>query len=64
MTTNTKFVRFDIWCKHCVYKNTSETDDPCNDCLIYGANENSTKPVCFKPEKDTSIADALKEMRY
>lgn len=46
----TKFVRFDIYCKECKYKDTDENEDPCNECLAEPVNEYSKKPVCFKPK--------------
>ena len=41
-------VRFDIYCELCKYKDTSENDDPCNDCLTEPFNINSHKPVNFE----------------
>lgn len=43
-----KEVRFDIYCKSCVYKNLKETDDPCNDCLDHPSNSNTAKPVWYR----------------
>ena len=40
-------VRFDIWCEKCKHHEEYECDDPCNECLAQGWNENSTKPVHF-----------------
>ena len=45
---NTKEVFFNVYCSKCVYKDTEETDDPCNDCLAMGYNLDSHKPVRFK----------------
>ena len=47
---NTKFVRFDEYCKKCVNKDVEESDPykPCNDCLAEPARENSERPVNFK----------------
>ena len=47
-TTFEKEVRFDIWCKKCIYKDQEETLDPCNDCLDAPYNQNTSKPVNFK----------------
>lgn len=43
----TKFVDFQKYCNICKNKDVPETDDPCNECLEYGARENSTKPINF-----------------
>lgn len=48
MDNNTKLVRFDIYCKSCVNKETPEYEDPCNQCLIYGGRANSEKPEYYK----------------
>ena len=48
---STKEVRFDIYCQKCKNADTKETEDPCNDCLAQGWNEESKKPIYFK-EKD------------
>ena len=45
-------VDFKKYCELCEYKDKREYEDPCNECLDYGTNENSQKPVCFK-EKGT-----------
>ena len=59
-----KFVRFDIWCNYCIHHELEGSEDPCNDCLCYGANEDSTKPVNFKPKKDSAVAEARADMRF
>ena len=49
----TKEVRFDIWCAKCKHKDKAEGEEPCHDCLDYGGNEDSEKPVRFEePEKE------------
>ena len=45
---NEKEVRFDIYCKKCMYQNLKENEDPCWDCLVETVNMNSKKPVKFK----------------
>lgn len=45
MTENYKEVYFDQYCKTCKYKDTKETDDPCNECLYEPMNLYSHKPV-------------------
>lgn len=51
-----KFVKFEDWCPKCKFKNVEDTkgEDPCNECLAYGTNVNSTKPVKFQPKDITS----------
>lgn len=44
----TKLVDFKKWCPTCENANTPEAEDPCNECLARGANEATTKPVCYK----------------
>ena len=46
-----KEVRFDQYCKSCKHYKTEETDDPCNECLDNGGNENSHKPVNWEENK-------------
>lgn len=45
MTENYKEVYFDQYCKTCKYKDTKETDDPCDECLYEPVNLYSHKPV-------------------
>lgn len=44
---NYKEVYFHEYCPKCVFKDTEEVEDPCNECLISFVNENSHKPVKF-----------------
>ena len=48
MKAKYKIVRFDIWCKKCKFEKLSESEEPCDECLEKGVNENSKKPVRFK----------------
>lgn len=43
-----KEVYFDQYCPKCKYNTLSESNDPCHDCLNYGYNKNSHKPVNFE----------------
>ena len=43
-----KEVRFDIYCKKCVYYELPENKYPCWICLEEPVNTNSKKPVNFK----------------
>ena len=44
-------VRFDEWCSKCRDQKVDETKDPCDECLSYPTNTDTTQPVLFK-EKD------------
>lgn len=41
-------VRFDIWCAKCKHRNVNDNEDPCDHCLEYPFNEDSTKPVDYE----------------
>ena len=45
MESKPKEVRFDMYCKTCKFHDTPEAEDPCDECLNYGSNEDSHKPV-------------------
>lgn len=47
-----KEVFFELYCDKCEFYETNETDDPCNECLAYGWNLNSHKPIHFKEKDD------------
>lgn len=47
----TKIVDFHKWCEKCEYKDLSESEDPCWDCLNEPVNEDSTKPLYFKEKE-------------
>lgn len=51
METNMMLVDFAKYCNRCKYAPISEAEDPCRDCLNYGTNENSTRPVRYKKSK-------------
>lgn len=51
-----KFVYFDVYCKQCKYKESSESDDPCWDCLENATNINSHKPTEFVEAMSTTSA--------
>lgn len=42
-----KEVRFDEYCKTCKFKNNTEEDTPCDECLAEPANLYSHKPVKY-----------------
>lgn len=42
-----KEVYFDQYCSKCVFKNTLEKDDPCDECLATPVNTYSHKPIKF-----------------
>lgn len=41
-------VYFGKYCRLCKYKDRSEEQDPCYDCLVETVNEYSHKPVKFE----------------
>ena len=41
-------VDFKKWCPFCEYEKKKEFEDPCNECLDYGMNLGTTKPLKFK----------------
>ena len=43
-----KEVYFNEYCKKCKYFRTSESEDPCYECLAVPVNSFSHKPVKFK----------------
>lgn len=51
MNERTHEARFDIYCKTCKFKETKETDDPCNECLTMPVNIDSKKPVKYQEGK-------------
>ena len=48
MDHNYKEVYFRIYCETCKYVDLEDHEDPCNECLEYGANVDSHKPVKWK----------------
>lgn len=46
--TNLKEVDFEKYCPLCVEADTDEVNDPCNECLDYGVNYETEKPVKYK----------------
>lgn len=48
---NMKLVNFDEYCKKCHYKDTSESEKPCYDCLHEPARQYSHKPAKFEDKK-------------
>lgn len=53
LENNKKEVFFEIYCPQCKNEDTEETKDPCNECLAFGWNIDSHKPIHFK-EKDNA----------
>lgn len=41
-------VDFKKYCAKCVHRNLNEAQEPCNTCLDYPLNQDSTKPINFK----------------
>lgn len=49
-----KLVSFEDYCPLCEYKDYTEEQDPCWDCLQCPVNEGSRKPIYFKEKKGES----------
>ena len=47
---NLKEVRFDKYCETCKHSELKEKFDPCNECLEYGYNIESAKPIHYEPK--------------
>lgn len=45
---NNKLVRFDLYCPSCQNKDTTETDEPCNECLGIPARKGTAEPEKYK----------------
>lgn len=58
-----KEVRFDKYCRKCLYSGVPEAHDPCNSCLAHGMNEGTEKPIEYKEYLASDISRrAVKEM--
>ena len=44
---NDKEVWFWMYCRHCKFKNTHESQSPCNECLDNPSNKDSHKPINY-----------------
>lgn len=51
MTTDEKEVFFHKYCKNCEHCSKDESEEPCNECLLYPMNYDSHKPVMFKEKE-------------
>lgn len=51
MDEHWKEVYFDEYCKTCRYKDISEDDDPCFECLDTPARVNSHKPLNYSENR-------------
>lgn len=47
-----KEVYFDQYCKTCEHEKLEEKFDPCNECLDYGYNSESHKPMMWEEKKN------------
>ena len=56
-----KIVDFHKYCKTCEFKNFSEADQPCDECLSNPTNTYSQKPTCYKPNEKLVKQEAKKE---
>ena len=46
-----KEVRFDIYCKTCEHEKLDGFKEPCNECLEFGMNEGTDRPVLWEEKK-------------
>ena len=47
-----KIVHYEEYCHKCKFFNFVDWDDPCSECLNNPGNEDSHKPLYFKPNSD------------
>ena len=45
-------VKYHQYCPLCKEAGTNENKDPCEECLSYPVNEDSRKPLYFKPKTE------------
>lgn len=50
MDSHFKEVYFDNFCAKCKHKDLDEKFDPCNECLEYGAREDTHTPLHYEPK--------------
>ena len=50
MDSHFKEVYFDNFCAKCKHKELDEKLDPCNECLEYGAREDTHTPLHYEPK--------------
>lgn len=51
MENVTKEVHYNQYCVSCKYWTFNESNDPCYGCLAQPWNENSHKPINYKPKE-------------
>jgi hypothetical protein len=51
MKSKYKIVYFEKFCNNCQNEKTSESDEPCRECLQHPVNEDSHQPVNYKKQK-------------
>lgn len=55
-----KIADFKKYCKTCIYRDTNEVEDPCNECLDNPVNQHTTKPVKYL-EDEKKVKELEKE---
>ena len=55
-----KFVDFHKYCKLCKHYEKDDSEDPCNECLGIGVNEDSHKPIAYVRDSKYTEADEKK----
>ena len=51
LETTAMLIEFEKWCPKCKNNVLAEEEDPCDECLEQGWNEDSVKPVRFEPKE-------------
>lgn len=49
-----KEVYFKFYCDKCEHYEVDEVEDPCNECLTFGSNIDSHKPINYKPVEEVA----------
>lgn len=47
MEHHEKEVYFGLYCSTCQYRDESEDNEPCRECLLHPSNEDSHQPINF-----------------
>lgn len=51
MEGDLKLVEYEKYCNTCKHKDSPDTEDPCDSCLLECAVEDSHKPVNYEKEE-------------
>jgi hypothetical protein len=59
-----KIVDYHTWCQKCKHQKLDETKEPCNECLSYPINLNSTKPIKFTSKEGYIYETQKRKWRF